>query len=343
MAKISVIVPVYNAEKYLNKCLTSLVNQTEKDLEIIVINDGSTDSSLSIIEDFRTSNKGKMIVVDTKNGGAGSARNKGLSLANGEFIKFVDADDYLSLDILEKMYTVAKDTNVKLVRGNYKIVVGPFRLSDTCSWSGIKETRLVDVRENKDYIVTETCGIGNKLISRELIGDLRFPEGRKWEDLAIIPVVLADQEKIFHMNEEVYNYRVNMNTTMKDFIKRIPKVFDIIISLEYMKKEMKKRNLDIEYAKQIEGMYILHTLYRVENIMHWVDVSIEKKKEIISLLLSVLDLKYPNWRENELVERYKIKNPFFGIDINRIYNFNYYKKDDENIFNYEKEIVKMLK
>ena len=79
-------------------------------------------------------------------------------------------------------------------------------------------------KENKDYIVTETPGIGNKLISRDLIGDLRFPEKTKLEDLVIMPVIIASSEKLFHIDEPVYNYRVNMNTTIKDFIKCVENI-----------------------------------------------------------------------------------------------------------------------
>ena len=203
MPKVSVIVPVYNAEKYLEKCISSISNQTMQDLEILAINDGSTDKSLDILDKLTLKYKDKLRIFNKSNGGAGSARNVGLDNANGEFIKFVDADDYLKLDILDKMYSIAKENKVSLVRGNYQTIVGPIKTIDTCSWSDIKTSQVVNVKENKDYIVTETPGIGNKLIRRDLIDDLRFPEQTKWEDLAIMPIIIASSEKLFHMNEPV--------------------------------------------------------------------------------------------------------------------------------------------
>lgn len=330
MPKISVIVPVYNEEKYLSTCLKSLVNQTLKDIEIIAINDGSKDSSLDIMQRFADSYKGKVKIIDSKNNGAGSARNKGLDIATGEFIKFVDADDYLKLDILEKMYTIAKENNVKLVRGNHQTIVGPIKMMDTCSWSGLKGNQIVDVKENKDYIITETPGIGNKLISRELLGDLRFPEHTKWEDLAIMPVVVASSEKIFHMDEPVYNYRVNMNTTITDFIKKIPNILDIIRCVETLEKHMESRGLNDEYKTQIETLYVMHTLFRVENAMLWVNFPKKKKEIVINSLINLLDLKYPNWKNDRMVEKYKKINPLFGIDISRIkyYTKDYHKLED---------------
>lgn len=321
MSKISVIVPVYNAEKYLAKCLTSLANQTMEDIEIIAVNDGSTDSSLEIMENLSLKYKGKLKIFDKENGGAGSARNIGLENASGEFIKFVDADDYLKLDILDKMYNIAKENKVKLVRGNYQTIIGPIKMSDKCSWSDISSSQVIDVRENKDYIVTETPGIGNKLIHRDLIGDMWFLEHTKWEDLSIMPVVVASSEKLYHMNEPVYNYRINLNTTINDFIKKIPNILDIIRCLKNIEQQMKLRGLSEEYSKQIESLYILHTLFRVENAMTWVNFPRDKKEVVVSSLLGILEAKYPNWQENEIFKGYSNKNILFKYDMSRLNSF----------------------
>lgn len=333
MKKVSVIVPVYNAEKYLNQCISSIANQTLSDIEIIAINDGSTDDSLNVLDELSIKYKGKLKIYSKENGGAGAARNIGIENASGEFIKFVDADDYLNVDVLEKMYTIAKDFNVSLVRGNYQTVIGPFRMKDKCSWSDIEGSQVVDVSKNKDYIVTETPGIGNKLFSRELIGDLRFPEKTKWEDLAIMPVVIASSEKVFHMDEPIYNYRVNMNTTIKDFINTIPNILDIVRCVDNIETQMKLRGLSEEYNQQIESLYILHTLFRVENAMLWVDFPRDKKEIVISSLLGILDVKYPNWQNNNIIELYKTKNGLFNFDMSRLdkYSNDEFRIPDKDI------------
>ena len=343
MKKVSVIVPVYNAERYLNQCISSIANQTLSDIEIIAINDGSTDDSLNVLDELSIKYKGKLKIYSKENGGAGSARNIGIENACGEFIKFVDADDYLNVDILEKMYTIAKNFNVSLVRGNYQTVIGPFRMKDKCSWSDIEGSQVVDVSKNKDYIVTETPGIGNKLFSRELIGDLRFPEKTKWEDLAIMPIVIASSEKVFHMDEPVYNYRVNMNTTIKDFINTIPNILDIIRCVDNIETQMKLRGLSEEYKGQIESLYILHTLFRVENAMLWIDFPYDKKEIVISSLLGILDAKYPNWQNNNIVELYKTKNGLFNFDMSRLskYSNDEFRIPDKNIA--EKNIKNVFK
>ena len=318
MAKISVIIPVYNAEKYIEQCISSIANQTLKDIEIIAINDGSIDNSLNILDSLSLKYRGKLKIIDRENGGAGYARNIGLDNASGEFIKFVDADDYLNVNILEKMYSLAKEHGVSLVRGNYQTVVGPFKMEDKCSWSNINGSQIVDIRKNKDYIVTETPGIGNKLISRSLIDNLRFPEKTKWEDLAIVPVIIASSEKIFHLDEPVYNYRINMNTTIKDFINKIPNILDIIKCVNNIEQQMKSRGLSEEYKEQIESIYILHTLFRVENAMLWVNFPRDKKEVVISSLLGILDAKYPKWKDNKIVSQYKSINRLFNLNMKRL-------------------------
>lgn len=318
VAKVSVIIPVYNAEMYLSQCISSIANQTMQDIEILAINDGSTDNSLNLLDQLSEKYKGKLKVFTKENGGAGSARNIGIENANGEFIKFVDADDYLDVDILEKMYSVAKEHGVSLVRGNYQTILGPIKMEDKCSWSDIKGSQIVDLAQNRDYIVTETPGIGNKLISRDLIGDLRFPEKTKWEDLAVIPVVIASSGKLFHIDEPVYNYRVNMNTTIRDFINKIPNILDVVRCVESIEAQMQERGLSEEYKSQIESLYILHTLFRVENAMLWVNFPHKKKEVVVSSLLGILDAKYPSWQENEIVELYKSKNAPFNFNMNRL-------------------------
>ena len=325
MSKVSVIVPVYNAEKYLEQCISSIANQTLKDIEIIAVDDGSIDNSLMILDNLSLKYRGKLKVLTKENGGTGSARNVGIDNATGEFIKFVDADDYLKLNILEKMYSIAKDYRVSLVRGNYQTILGPIKLQDKCSFSDINENILIYPTIKKDYIITETPGVGNKLISRDLIGDLRFPEQTKWEDLAIMPVIVASSDKIFHLDEPVYNYRAHMNTTLSDFINKIPQILDIIKCLDILKMHLEERNLYDKYQKQFESLYILHTLFRVENAMLWVNFPYSKKKVVISSLIAILDSKYPNWQQNEIFNLYQQKNSLFSFDMKRL---KHYINDD---------------
>ena len=119
MPKVSVIVPVYNVEKYLKKCAESLVNQTLPDIEIIFVNDGSTDSSKNIIEHYLKNYSNKVKLVNKENGGLSSARNYGIPYATGEYIAFLDSDDYVELDMYDTLYNKAKENDFDMVECDF--------------------------------------------------------------------------------------------------------------------------------------------------------------------------------------------------------------------------------
>lgn len=116
--KISIIIPIYNVEKYINKCLDSLINQTLEELEFICINDGSTDNSLNILNNY-VKNDSRFIVINQSNQGQGIARNNGIKIAKGEYIAFVDPDDWLENSTFEKVYNLAIENSANVVQFNY--------------------------------------------------------------------------------------------------------------------------------------------------------------------------------------------------------------------------------
>ena len=147
MPKVSVIVPVYNVEKYLSKCLDSLVNQTLKDIEIIVVNDGTKDNSQSIIDKYTKKYSKKIKSYIKENGGLSSARNYGLKYAKGEYISFIDSDDYVDLQMFEKMYNEA-------INHKFDIVV--------CDTINVYEDKEVYIKSNLGYSDND---INNYIIS----------------------------------------------------------------------------------------------------------------------------------------------------------------------------------
>ncbi|MBP5615442.1 MAG: glycosyltransferase, partial [Alphaproteobacteria bacterium] len=175
MIKVSVIVPVYNTEKYLPKCLDSLIAQTLKDIEIICINDASTDGSLKILQEYALRDNRIKIIDFKQNKGAGAARNTGIDTATGEYIGFVDSDDFVDLDFYEKLYNKAVEQNADAVKGN---------IYDVDAISG--KTELTDfydmndkIRENAAYFY---YGFTSAIYKRDFINahQIRFPEGIKY-------------------------------------------------------------------------------------------------------------------------------------------------------------------
>ena len=179
MSKVSVIIPVYNVEKYLRECLNSVVNQTLKDIEIICVNDGSTDNSLAILQEYAKNDK-RIVLINQENKNAGAARNTGLAHATGEYLSFLDSDDFFELNMLEEMYNSAKENSLDIVICDYdkyntveKIYKAPKKTLTTDSWDGI----IFNYKDVPDGIFTGfLIAAWNKMFSRKFIekNNLKF-------------------------------------------------------------------------------------------------------------------------------------------------------------------------
>lgn len=319
MARTDIIIPVYNAKKTIEKCIESAVNQG--DVRVIAVNDGSKDNSLEILRELEEKHE-NLTVYDKPNGGAGSARNLGLDKSDSKYVKFLDADDTLPNGVLSKMVDFAEDKKLSLVRGNMVTVIGPIKGKDRCSWTPIEGTQVIEVSKNPDFIVTETPGIGNKLFSRDVIGDSRFPEETKWEDLGIIPTLIAASERVGYLDEDVYNYRIHANTTLKDFVVPTDHILDVVKCCDMVEQGMDERGLLEQYKEQVEGLYALHTLFRVENAELWfLRMSKYDRQVLVSSLLSILESKGIDYENNRFVKQYRGINGLFNFDMKRLDKF----------------------
>lgn len=210
MAKISVIIPVYNCEKFIEKCLQSLVNQTLTDIEIILVNDGSTDNSQKIIEKFSDT---RIKLINKKNGGQSSARNVGLDVANGEYIGFIDSDDWVDSDFFEKLYNTAKKYNADIAMTDF-IRIGPTKYKKRLN---ISEEKIYEKIENKIKIANalkEGC-IWNKIYKKEILTGLKFNEGMYFEDGPFTIRALYNSNILVTVPNTYYYYYQNPNSTVK--------------------------------------------------------------------------------------------------------------------------------
>ena len=220
MPKVSVIIPVFNAQEYLAKCLDSIVNQTLKDIEIICINDGSVDSSLKILEGY-AQNDSRIVVVSQNNKGQGAARNKGIKIANGEYIAFVDNDDHIDLNFLEAAYKNAKENNADIVFiGNKRHVY------ENSSRSIMYEaTQSFDLLKCKYEMMNEWVAPWCKLYRTDFIRSKNILfSGGKGEDLPFAIYCCLHTDKISLCNDVCYYYSVRANSecrrkpVRKDFV-----------------------------------------------------------------------------------------------------------------------------
>jgi glycosyltransferase involved in cell wall biosynthesis len=212
MDLISVIVPVYNVEKYLRKCIDSILSQTYTNLEIILVDDGSVDNSDKICDEYKEKDS-RIVVIHKENGGASSARNVGLDMAHGEYIGFIDSDDYIDSDMYEELYKNMQDNNADLS------ICGILNL-----YQGIEPKRNIPDKKVmlaagaiKLMLTGLTVSPCNKLFKRKLFKDIRYPTGKTAEDAFILIEILLKCDIVAFTSEEKYYYvhRGNSITTRK--------------------------------------------------------------------------------------------------------------------------------
>lgn len=220
MDKISVIVPAYNCQDTIERCIKSIQNQTYKDLEIIVVNDGSTDNTETLLHELQNEDD-RIIVISIPNGGVSHARNTGLDNATGEYITFVDSDDYIDKEMYETLYNLIKKYNVKISHCSYKNVDGD-------SISPVGDTGAVFVQDHDEAIKCLLSGKlfaggnWNKLYENSLLDTIRFDEA-----LCINEDVLANFElfdlvdKSVYLDKSFYNYVANANSTTHAMISNL--------------------------------------------------------------------------------------------------------------------------
>ena len=213
MVKVSVIIPIYNVEDYLIECLNSVSTQTLKDIEIICVNDGSSDDSLLIIEAFAEIDN-RFIIFDQENKGVGAARNRGLSYALGEFVYFMDSDDILDVNALEELYNEAVERNADFIM--FKITNFYEKIDENIEDDDYYTMPYLKRRVGKnnfDYFSVSdmaldlcVCPPGN-FFKRSFIEDIRFPEGLLFEDNVFFTHALFKAKRIFFYDKFLYHRR----------------------------------------------------------------------------------------------------------------------------------------
>lgn len=205
---ISVIIPIYMVEKYLNKCIESVINQTYKNLEIILVNDGSKDNCKKICEEYAKMDN-RIKIINKDNGGLSDARNKGLELISGEYVGFVDSDDYISENMYQKLYENIIKYNADISICDYMKVYEngeQIKKNKIYRRDGVK----VYSREDAMYKLLEdneiTNHAWNKLYKFELFKDIRYPKGLKYEDIAVMYKLIDKTKRIVYTPEVLYFY-----------------------------------------------------------------------------------------------------------------------------------------
>ncbi len=289
--KISVIIPVYNSSTYLRKCLDSVVNQTLKDIEIIVINDGSTDDSKNMIEEYLCKYK-NIIFIDQENKGIGKTRNIGIKKATGEYITFVDSDDYIKENMLEEYYKYAKKHNFDLVIGSY---IKKINNKEIIFENNKFKTGNVKTTPQILYLIE--YGPWAKLYKREMLinNNIYFDEKRKYEDMPFVSKALLKSKLIGQITEPYYYYIIHNNSETTTMDKR---VFDILDILKEIKDYYKR-----EYYLRDELDYVIIDKITTYMLQQRVQKDNKLRIEFINAGYAFLNKNIKNWRGNKYYKK----------------------------------------
>ena len=286
MVKVSIVVPVYNASKYLKTCLDSLVNQTIDDMEIIAIDDASLDNSLDILKDYVKNYSFLKVYSNKKNMGQGWTRNRGISLASGEYIGFLDADDYVNINMYKTMYEAA------ILNNRPDIIVTSLQFVTDDSYVDINyerdlKGRLYSINENPEMVIYESPSCCNKLFKKDLINGYHFISGVMWEDVAFTYSMLIKADNMLRLNNLDYFYRRDINRGVSSQNYKINlRVFDIIKVAFEIKKEAKKCGKYDIFKSQVKFLQMATCLQRVSEIEMWKTYKVlEIKEELYKLIL----------------------------------------------------------
>lgn len=317
MKKVSVIVPVYNVEKYLERCLNSLVNQTLQDIQIIVVNDGSPDNSQEIIDRFEKEYPDKLKGYIKENGGLSDARNYGMQFVEGEYVAFVDSDDYVDETMYEKLYNKAIEEDSELVVcGYYKVNDATYTM--TRAQYGNMDEYGKSASENPMLIEMSAPYAWNKLVKWDLLkrSGVQFPKGYIYEDIPTMYLLIAMANRVSKVDEQLYYYIVERKDSITATFNK-SKVL-IMKSLDLFNQRFKDAGLFDEFRDRLVVITLRHTYFRFIEFDRFDDRKMKKK--LVKEGFGVLNKYFPDWKKNSGTYQR------FGLPLDRNVKRWFYKK-----------------
>lgn len=306
MPKVSVIVPVYNVEVYIEKCLDSLVNQTLEEIEIIIVNDGTKDNSMKIVKKFQEKYPKKIICLEKENGGLSDARNYGIPYARGEYIAFLDSDDYVENNMYKDMYELAKKENSDMVECDFY-------------WEYPNKTKIDtgEIYHNKKEMLEKVRVVAwNKLIKREILEQtkVRFPVGYQYEDVEFTYKLVPYLEKISFLKNPGIHYIQRDGSISNSQNERTKEIFDILEDVIVFYKEKKFYE---EYQEQLE--YIYARFLFCSSFLRMLKIPERMiRNELLKETWEKVNEKFPNWKKNGLLNKRKGLKNLYMKSLNKV-------------------------
>ena len=258
--KVSIIVALYNKQKDIKKCLQSLLKQTLEDIEIIVVNDCSTDNSLEVVRKIK--DKRIKVINNRKNKGIGKTRNIGIAHAKGEYIGFVDADDYVEKKMYEAYYNFVTKNNLDLLTSDYYKIINSKK-----NYFKVDNFEFTNINCNKNIINLINYGPCNKLFKKDLIinNNIMFSETTKFEDVIFVAKAISKAKKVGYLNEAYYNYVIHDKSETTTVDLRTFDIFKVLVEVNEIYKHLANTE-ELEYYNIVEvTRYMLKQKYQKDS------------------------------------------------------------------------------
>ncbi len=309
MELVSIVVPIYGVEKYLDKCVKSLINQTYHQLEIILVDDGSPDRCGRMCDAFAKEDD-RIRVIHKENGGLSDARNTGAKQASGKYLIFVDSDDYVDSRLVEKTVSCAEKNQADMVIFDFTAVEeGEFKLRT----NHIPANKILRLEEEKRLLLLPPAA-WSRLFNREFYmkANHPFPVGRYYEDLGTTPKFLLEAERIVYFKESLYYYVIRSNSIMKSYnFERNYK--DMVWILNDILQFYKERNQFQKYKKELEYLVFASGYFEPSREI----VLKDRKNPYLKKIRNYMYHRFPEFHQNIYVKQLERKNKFhlFILDI----------------------------
>ena len=294
---VSIIIPVYNVEKYLIQCLESVINQTYKNLQIILINDGSTDKSYEICLKYSQKDN-RIVLINQENKGSASAKNKGLRIAYGDYIGFLDSDDFIELNSIEYMVNVMEYNDVDIVQCELSNTY--INLSEITENSSLREVTMSSEEFLRKFLIDWKSSLFcNKLFKKEILKGIYFKEGRCIDDEFFTYKCVMRAKLISISNKKVYNYRIRKSSIMRSEECQRQILKDRI---DYLSE---RYNIISKNYKDLDSLYL-------ENMLIYFLI-ISKDYYIDEDLINYIKYKLKHIKINKILTTYMEKGVKFNI------------------------------
>lgn len=286
MKMVSIIVPIYNSEKTIKKCLDSILNQTYKNIEVICVNDGSTDNSLEVLNEYLKKDN-RIKIITKENGGVSSARNIGIENANGDYISFADSDDWLELNMIEELVNTIINKEVDVVRCNYYIDQNKKNPSFDIEMNNkkIKDEKIIKCIEKiikneinayvHCLIVKKELALKTNLFDEEIV---------LMEDTLFYIDLFSKCQSIYFLDKNLYHYCTNFNSCTKNKENFVRNIYNIVLVNKKMKKLCLKNNISIKKINEkIDKAHSIIIINAIATLLQVHDKNFLDKKSFVDI------------------------------------------------------------